>query len=184
MSFFFITHLTISVILVQNESWNYTHTQNSGSHFMKLFTKVEQIHIQSSCMCIPWSPSVLPVLYNRSCWHCPLFLLAFQYQGKINYVRKKTLCSILGQHKTNSHTFHWWKAVQTKHHTSKVEFKLPCTHKVDMHTCMLVLTPCWIERLFRFHQYHEHFGHFSVQLITKHSYIRIQTPNYSFSGSY
>ena len=89
-----------------------THPQNSGSHFMILFTKVEQIHTQSSCMCIPWSPSLLPLLYNRSCWHCPLFLLAFQYQVKINYVTKKTLRSILGQHKTNSHTVHWWKAVQ------------------------------------------------------------------------
>lgn len=179
MSYFlYITRSTISVILVQNESWNYTHTQNSGSHFMKLFTKVEQIHTQSSCMYIPWSPSLLPLLYNRSCWHCPLFLLAFQYQVKINYVRKKTLLSILGQHKTSSRTVHWWNAVQKEssicqQRTSKVEFKLPCTHKVNMHTCMLVVTPCWIERLFHFHRYHEHFGHFSVQLIIKRSYIRI-----------
>ena len=46
--FLYITRSTISVILVQNESWNYTHTKFS-SHFMILFTKVEQIYRAAAC---------------------------------------------------------------------------------------------------------------------------------------
>ena len=110
----------VSYFFIYNPLNHFSHTGAKWVvklHTHKIqFTFHDTVHkswtdIQSSCMYIPWSPSVLPLLYNRSCWHCPLFLLAFQYQVKINYFRKKTLRSILGQHK-NSHTVHWWKAVQ------------------------------------------------------------------------
>lgn len=50
--FFYITHLTISVILVQNESWNYTHkkfrfTFHETVHKSWTDTHTEQLHVHS-----------------------------------------------------------------------------------------------------------------------------------------